>query len=152
MDDLEDILNSPAPALDNTSNARGNQTLLRERRGHQSAFEVDQPHLPDTQLTEQPEGARETNEAGDEAQYPQALTTGSQQPDKDSAYASLWNTACHSASIPLTAAWAYAPRFLLSAKDQKVLACLCCLQYVVEDVMTIGIALHRELIPRQSSR
>lgn len=113
LDDLEDILNSPAPALGYTSVDR-----------HQSSSAVC------SELTSAPDSdapANSTDSGSAAAPSGQGLSAASSLPDldqvtqlprrattdaADSEKASVWSTAYQSASVPLAAAWASIPEKL----------------------------------------
>ena len=116
LDDLEDILNSPAPALDSTSVDRhlsSSAVCLGPASAPQSAAPAHSTDsgsaaAPSAQGLSGNSAASSLPDLDQLTQLPRRTTTDA----ADSKKASVWITAYQSASIPLAAAWASIPEKL----------------------------------------
>ena len=116
LDDLEDILNSPAPALHSTSVDR-HQSSSAVRSELTTALDSNAPAYstdsgsavaPSAQGLPVDSTASSLLEPDQPTQLPSCAREDAAQPKK----ASVWSTAYQSASAPLTAAWTRIPEKL----------------------------------------
>lgn len=122
LDDLEDILNSPAPALDQPATTETACTACQDTRS--------QDLIKDSLTTSTPAAAQQVQSTAllsssaqshdSSASNMQAVTDNAcEKPSRDGQL-SVWNTAYQSASAPIAAVWARLPEHLQRLKPQMV--------------------------------
>lgn len=122
LDDLEDILNSPAPALDSASSTADSQPLSDKRSLSQEASPSASAHQPAAaSVSDQSASSSGAQTHCDrQAQEPTSPPPPSEDAGKQPAAAGKrfsLITAYQSASAPLASAWAYVPNYTLLRQD-----------------------------------
>ena len=123
LDDLEDILNSPAPALDHLATTEDLCVVCTDTRAQDSTTEALPTSTPTSaqqvQSTALLSSSAQAHDAS--ASNMQANVTGkaSEEPSHVGQL-SVWNTAYQSASAPIAAVWARLPEHLQRLKPQTV--------------------------------
>lgn len=122
LDDLEDILNSPAPALDHPSTTENWCVACQDTRAQDPTTEPQPASTPAAaqQIQSIPLLSASAQSYDASASNMQADVTGnaSEEPGHVEQL-SVWNTAYQSASAPIAAVWARLPEHLQRLKPQS---------------------------------
>ena len=125
LDDLEDILNSPAPALDHPASTEDSCVACQDTRAQDSTTEPPSNSTPAAAQQIQPSAllssSAQSHDAPHGASNMQADANGnaSKKP-RHGGQLSVWNTAYQSASAPIAAVWARLPEHLQRLSPQTV--------------------------------
>ncbi|DBA88723.1 TPA: hypothetical protein ACH3X1_004148 [Trebouxia sp. C0004] len=123
LDDLEDILNSPAPALDHPATTEDVCPVCQDTRAQDSTTEAlstsstaAAQQIPSTALLS---SSAQSHDASHDVAEMQANATGhaSEEPHHVGQL-SVWNTAYQTASVPIAAVWARLPEHLQRLNPQ----------------------------------
>lgn len=123
LDDLEDILNSPAPALDHPASTEDSCVACQDTRAQDSTTEPPSNSTPAAAQQIQPSAllssSAQSHDAPHGASNMQADANGnaSKKP-RHGGQLSVWNTAYQSASAPIAAVWARLPEHLQRLSPQ----------------------------------
>ncbi len=123
LDDLEDILNSPAPALDPPATTETSCTACQDTRAQDPTAEVLTTSTPaaaqQVQSTALLSSSAQSHDASASNMQADVIGNACEKPSRDGQL-SVWNTAYQSASAPIAAVWARLPEHLQRLKPQTV--------------------------------
>ncbi len=122
LDDLEDILNSPAPALDHPATSENVCTVCQDTRGQDATTDELPTSTPaaaqQIQSTALLASSAQTHDVS--ASMPADVTGNACEKPSHDGQLSVWNTAYQSASAPIAAVWARLPEHLQKLKSLTV--------------------------------
>ncbi len=123
LDDLEDILNSPAPALDSAAHSTPRGSSDMELNCDSPAQGL--PHStaepqPDQSLSSTAQPQPQTDSQSADLSRNQQFPASSAEESGQARKLSVWSTAYQSASTPITAVWARVPEHLQRLKSNLV--------------------------------
>lgn len=123
LDDLEDILNSPAPALDHPATTENLCTVCQDTRAQDPTTEALPTSTPaaaqQVQSTALLSSSAQSHDASASNMQADVIGNACEKPSHVGQL-SVWNTAYQSASAPIAAVWARLPEHLQRLKPQTV--------------------------------